>query len=96
MILDKKHLEHLAQLARIELKESEEKKFSDDLGKILDYFKELQEVNTEDIQPMTGGTEIKNITRPDVINDDRLRPDKAVEAFPEKENGYLKVPPVFE
>jgi len=90
-------LEHLADLARLELQESEKEKFLKDLGKILDYFKELQELNTENIQPMAGGTELKNILREDEKVRDKTRETrKAVEAFPEEEKGYLKVPPVFE
>jgi len=96
MILDKKHLEHLAALSRIELHKNEEEKLLADLRKILEHFEELKEVNTEQVAPMAGGTELKNIMRADEIREDRLRGDRTVEAFPEKENGFLKVPPVFE
>lgn len=96
MLLDKKHLEHLAKLARIELKESEEKKFLEDLRKILDHFQELQEVDTENVSPMAGGTESKNVWRGDEIKENRLRGDLAVNSFPEQKNRYLKTPPVFE
>jgi len=96
MILDKKHLEHLAALARIELKKGEEEKLLEDLRKILNHFEELKEVDTENVAPLSGGTELKNVFRADEVKEDRLRGDKPVEAFPEKENGYLKTPPVFE
>lgn len=92
----KKDLEHLAELARIDLKESDESKLQNDLAAILDYFKELQAVNTDGVEPMTGGTELKNAMREDElassVEDDT---GKGAEAFPEKEDGYLKVPPVF-
>lgn len=96
MILDKKHLEHLAALARIELHAHEEEKLLKDLEKILEHFNELKEVNTDNVAPMAGGTELKNVTRGDLVREERLRGERAVEAFPEKENGYLRVPPVFE
>ncbi len=95
MILDKKHLEHLVALARIEIKASEEEKLLNDLQKILEHFNELQELNTEKVAPMAGGTELKNVMRSNEIREDRLKGDKSVESFPEKEGGYLKVPPVF-
>jgi len=93
-MLTKKDLEHLAELARIDLKESEEKKLLKDLGAILDYFKELQELDTENVEPMTGGTELKTVVREDVLGgtDDT---GKGAEQFPEKQGGFLKVPPVF-
>jgi aspartyl-tRNA(Asn)/glutamyl-tRNA(Gln) amidotransferase subunit C len=97
-MLTKKDLEHLAELARIDLKEGEEEKLQKDLGAILDYFKELQELDTMDVEPMTGGTELKNVFREDELATSDKRQEtsnKAVEAFPEKDNGFLKIPPVF-
>ncbi|MDE2000971.1 MAG: Asp-tRNA(Asn)/Glu-tRNA(Gln) amidotransferase subunit GatC [Patescibacteria group bacterium] len=93
-MLSKKELEHLAELARIELKEGEEEKLEKDLGAILDYFKELQAVDTEKVAPMTGGTQLMNALREDVTGstDDT---GKGAAGFPDKQDGYLKVPPVF-
>ena len=92
--LTKKDLEHLAALARLDLKEGEEEKLIKDLGNILSYFKELQELNTDGVAPMTGGTDLQNVLREDVVGrtDDT---GKGPEAFPDKKGGYLKVPPVF-
>ena len=92
--LNKKTLEHLAELARLDLKAGEEEKLLKNLQEILDYFKELQEVDTADIEPMTGGTSLKDVFRedePGKTNDT----GKGPEAFPETKGGYLKVPPVF-
>lgn len=105
-MLTKKDLEHLAELARIDLKVGEEKKLQKDLGNILDYFKELQGVNTEGVEPtrptewlghsvvVAGGTELKSVVREDVLGgtDDT---GKGPEQFPDKQGGFLKVPPVF-
>jgi aspartyl-tRNA(Asn)/glutamyl-tRNA(Gln) amidotransferase subunit C len=93
--IDKSELEHLASLARIELNAAEEEKFITDLGAILDHFKELQSLPTENVAPMTGGTDLRNVFRKD---DERENTDRGagVKAFPEEENGFLKVPGVFE
>jgi len=94
-IINKKTLEHLVKLARIELDAREEEKFLKDLQKILDHFKELQELNTTSIPPMTGGTTIKNVFRED--NESGSTNQRAgMEAFPETQDGFLKIPPVFE
>lgn len=98
-IVDKKSLEHLAELARIELKKEEEEKLLEDLGKILGYFEQLKEVNTEDVEPMTGGTMEQNVLRSDkedIRNEINSSADELVKMFPEKEGRFLKVPPVFE
>src|SRR3972149_3584350 len=75
--ITQKSLEHLADLARIELSESETDKFLKDLGNILNYFKELESLDTKDVAPMTGGTALKNVMREDMpFEADRFdRPD---------------------
>ncbi|MEK7506149.1 MAG: Asp-tRNA(Asn)/Glu-tRNA(Gln) amidotransferase subunit GatC [Patescibacteria group bacterium] len=93
-MLKKKDLEKLAELARMDLDGKGEEKLLKDLDKILDYFGELKEANTEGIVPMAGGTASENIFREDSA-DLNVDKNKAIEAFPENSGGYLKVPPVF-
>lgn len=97
--INKETLEYLAQLAKIELQPGSEEKLIKDLGEILNHFEELKEVDTSDIEPMTGGTFQKNVFRED---DSDIRQEinatnkDIIDAFPEKADGFLKVPPVFE
>lgn len=93
-MLTKKDLDKLAELARMDLNGKEEGKILKDLDKILDYFGELKEADTEGIVPATGGTASENVFREDSA-DLNLDKNKAIEAFPENSGGYLKVPPVF-
>jgi len=93
--INKETLQHLAKLARLELDPKEEEKLREDLGKILDHFKELQALDTSSVVPMTGGTDLKNIFREDAERENTNQ-KKGVDAFPETQNGYLKIPPVFE
>ncbi len=94
--INKKSIEHLAELSRLELTDHEKETFVDDLGKILDHFEELKKVNTDNVAPMTGGTSLTNAMRPDEpLPDTFTANDKIVESFPEQENGYNKVPGVF-
>ncbi len=98
-LITEKELKHLAELARIKLSEHEEKKLLKDVEEILEYFNQLKEVDVSNIEPMTGGTIQKNVFRND---DDPIRKEinatdeDLIEAFPEKEKRFLKVPPVFE
>jgi aspartyl-tRNA(Asn)/glutamyl-tRNA(Gln) amidotransferase subunit C len=94
-MLTKKDLEKLAELSRLEIKSNEEEKLLKDLGAILDHFEELKTVRTDGVAPMTGGTELKNVFRDDEEGNG-LSGEIAKGEFPEKERGYLKVPPVFE
>lgn len=92
--INKHELEHLAKLARIELNPKEEEKLLVDLENILDHFKELQTLDTEGVEPMAGGSDLKNIFRDDTERENTNR-GAGVDAFPEKQDGYLKIPPVF-
>ena len=95
-LIDKKTLEYLAELGRIELAESEKLKLLKDLQKILKHFQELQKIDTSKIEPMSGGTSTKNVSRQDETSGrEQMTSDKLIQAFPEKENDFLKVPPVF-
>jgi aspartyl-tRNA(Asn)/glutamyl-tRNA(Gln) amidotransferase subunit C len=98
--ITKKELKHLADLARLEFSEKEESKFLVDLEKILNHFKELQELDTEDVAPMAGGTQLKNVLRDDKqfqsIDKKERETRNIIDALPETEKGYLKIPPVFE
>ena len=93
--ISKHELDHLAELARIQFAPHEEAKLLKDLGAILDYFKQLQELDTADVPPMTGGTDLTNVLRADDERESTNR-GAGVEAFPETKDGYLKIPPVFE
>lgn len=95
--INKKTLEHLAELSRLYLDPKKEEKFLKDLQNILGYFSELQEVKTDDIAPMTGGAQLKNAFREDEKKRDKTaETSRSIDAFPEREKGYLKIPPVFE
>lgn len=93
--INKKELEHLAELSRIALSPGEEEKLLKDLGNILDHFTVLQELDTTNVPPMTGGSDIINSFRDDMERESTNR-GAGTEAFPESKDGYLKVPPVFE
>lgn len=89
-------VEKYARLARVKLTSKESKKISEDLESILDHFKELQELDTKDVLPMTGGTSFKNVFRDDESESEDYRVSSGVEEFPEVSDGYLKVPKIFE
>lgn len=93
-LIIKKTIKHLSQLARIELTPEEEEKLQKDLDKILAYFKELQEVSTSDINSFLNVNLLKNNFRKD--EKANIFEEKGDSQFPDKENGFLKIPAVFE
>jgi aspartyl-tRNA(Asn)/glutamyl-tRNA(Gln) amidotransferase subunit C len=94
--ISEKEIEHLADLARIELHEEEKKTLVSDLEGILSYFDELKEVDTDAIISKTGGSLTVNELREDSNSNLRIEKDIAIKSFPDREGNLLKVPPVFE
>ena len=95
-MLTQKDLQHLAGLARLELKENAEEKLLSDMQKILDHFEELKELDTTGVEPMAGGTFNKNIFRNDNSDKSGLSAEESFEVFPEVDGKFLKIPPVFD
>lgn len=93
-LINKKNLQNLAELARLELQEREAKKILQDLQKILDHFNELAELDTSKVVAELPLDETRKIFR-----DDGERKETNIgqgkEAFPESEDGFLSIPPVF-
>ncbi len=95
-IIDRKLVEHLAELSRINL-DNDEGKITEDLKEIVGYFEVLKEAEVENIEPVSGGTGLENVVREDKYDGEKkLDGEEAVGSFPEKKDDYLKVPPVFE
>ena len=59
----------VAQLARLELNESEIQQHAEQLEKILDYIKQLEKINTENIPCTTRAIEVVNVLRKDEKKD---------------------------
>lgn len=97
-LINEQILEKLAVLAKIKINKKNEKKFLIDLEKILDHFKELQNIDVKNIKPFNREADLVNIYRNDeIININKKNfNDDLIGQFPEKESGFLKVPPVFE
>ena len=88
-------IEHIAKLARLKLNDSEEVKFTQEIGAILNYIDELEELKNEEIEPISQIANLKNITRQDEITNQNNR-ENLLSNAPEKNNGFIKVKQVFE
>ena len=86
-----KQVEHIAELAKIELSEEEKRLFTEQLNAILDYFKILDEADTKDVQPLLSVLGLKNVWREDVPRP-CMPVEEALENVPRKEKGHVKAP----
>lgn len=64
-MISSKDIRHLAWLAKIELSRADERLFQKQLGDILDYFKQIDEADTKDVEPTLHVLDITNAWRPD-------------------------------
>ena len=91
MEVDRKLLEHVAEVARIKLNEEEIKKFLPQLEEALEFFSKLKEINTDNAKPSFQPVEIKNAMRED-IEKESLSQDDALSLTEHKKDGYFKGP----
>lgn len=95
MKLTKQQVHHVAKLARLGLSDAEIEKFQVQLSAILEYVEQLNEVNTDGVEPTAQVTGLANVTRQDVPRSFSI-PEKllACSPLPISEN-QIKVKPVF-
>jgi aspartyl-tRNA(Asn)/glutamyl-tRNA(Gln) amidotransferase subunit C len=95
MAMTKKDIEKLAQLARIELSDAEKEKFSGQISSILEYVKQIEEVDTASVIDTDHHGEVSNVTRADEVRQYKDT-KKIIDQFPEKYGNLNKVKKVFE
>ena len=88
-----KDVEHVAKLARLELTEDEKVKFSKQLGDILKYVEQMNEVNTENVEPMSHAIPVVNVMRDDKVVAEQTKQELMANA-PAKEDGFFRVPKI--
>ena len=88
-----KEVEHVSKLARLELTEEEKVKFSKQLGDVLEYAQQMNEIDTEGVEPMSHAIPIVNVMREDEVVHEFSREELMANA-PLKEDGFFRVPKI--
>ena len=84
----------VAQLARLELNNSEILQHAEQLEKILGYIKQLDKINTENIPCTTRAIEVVNVLRKDEKKDYE-NSEELLDLAPSRENKFFKVPKII-
>ena len=96
MKLERKDIEDLAKLARLDLSENEKSLYAEQLSVIFEYFEMLNEVDTEDVPETCQVTGLVDVTREDVaLHTDLETTKKLIACFPEHQARLLKVKAIF-
>jgi len=95
MSLDKATVVRIATLAKIHIEDLEIEVFTKELNKIVDWVEQLNEVDVEGVEPMTGVSGMTLREREDNILDGGYA-EKIVINSKEKKNNSFSVPKVIE
>ncbi len=100
MSLTIEEVEHIAELARLELTDTEKSRYREQLSAVLDYFKDLQSVDTNQISPSFSVTQSQDSPDPSKLRPDAaqkgLAPDSLKMNAPLFEEDQFRVPPVLD
>ena len=95
MKIQKKEVEAVGLLARIELSEDEKELFGQQLSSILSYIEKLKELDTSQVEPTTHVLPLHNVFREDKVLPS-LSPEQALANAPEAMDGFYRVPKIIE
>ena len=88
-----KDVEHVAKLARLELTEEEKELYTKQLGDVLKYVDQMNEVDTSNVKPMAQVVDLVNVMREDKVYYEHTKEELMANA-PEEEEGFFKVPKI--
>jgi aspartyl-tRNA(Asn)/glutamyl-tRNA(Gln) amidotransferase subunit C len=91
MSLSIDQVKHIAKLARLSLSDLEIEKYSKDLNQILAYVEQLQELDTQGVEPMLGAVQNQKALREDIVIYSGLQ-EKMLANAPDSEDTAIKVP----
>jgi aspartyl-tRNA(Asn)/glutamyl-tRNA(Gln) amidotransferase subunit C len=95
MEVDEATVRRIARLARIKVTDAEAKALEGELSGILDWVKQLDEIDTEGVEPMSRVVAMTLKKRADVVTDGGIADDVVANA-PAREDHFFVVPKVVE
>ena len=95
MKIDKNTINKIARLSRIKLDDKESEDYIKDLNSILDWVEQLNEINTDNVEPLTNISS-SVLPKRDDISEDIHSSEEILENAPEKIEGFFSVPKVVE
>jgi aspartyl-tRNA(Asn)/glutamyl-tRNA(Gln) amidotransferase subunit C len=94
-MITREDVEHVAELARLELTAAEKEQFVTQLNHILTYFEKLNELDTTGIEPTSHVLPMSNVLREDEVRPS-LEREMVLQNAPEESHFFFKVPRIIE
>ncbi len=95
MKISKEDVLKVAELARLEFNDEELERFTEQLGNILEYIEQLNELDTENVEPTSHVLDISTPLREDTVLK-TLTTEEVLQNAPESEDDFFVVPQVIE
>ncbi|MDB2485936.1 Asp-tRNA(Asn)/Glu-tRNA(Gln) amidotransferase subunit GatC [Pelagibacteraceae bacterium] len=95
MTIDLKTIKHISKLSRISVDDVKANKLAGDLNSIFDFIEKLNELNTENVEPLTSVAETTLKLRADEVKSENIR-DQILKNSPEENEDFFVVPRVVE
>ena len=95
MSIDLKTVKHISKLSRISIDEEKAKKLEKDLNSIFKWIEQLNQLNTENVKPLSSIAETTLRFRKDQIESKNIR-DDILKNSPKDNKDYFVVPKVVE
>jgi len=93
--IDQTQVRKVAKLSRLELTEAEVEEFTGQLIAILDYVEKMNELNTDNVQPLAHCLPINNRFREDIVRES-LGTEKTLANAPQRDGEFFKVPKILD
>lgn len=92
-MIDPETIQNIAKLARLKVTADEAAELGEQLTKVLGHFKQIEQINTNGVEPLVTPSEIDFYTRPDAVVHTTTT-EEILKNAPEKGGNLFKVPPV--
>ena len=94
MKIDKKDVEKLAHLSRLQLNDKEIEAMQGDMNKMLTFVEKINELDLDGVEPLAYMSDEVNVLREDNVKQD-ITHDEALKNAPDKDTDYFRVPKVI-
>ena len=95
MTIDLKTIKHISKLSRISVDETKAEKLADDLNSIFKFIEKLNELKTDDVEPLTSVAETILRLRGDEVKSENIK-EEIIKNSPKDNKDFFVVPKVVE
>lgn len=94
MSVSEKEIDRIASLAKLEFNAEAKKEIQSDMNNMIEFINKLDEINTDNVEPLLFITEEVNVLREDDVKS-TITQKEALKNAPQKDSDYFKIPKVI-